>query len=349
VPSYTIDTLRVLRERHPAASFRWVMGVDLLPQVDRWKEWPAIAGEFSPIVVGRGGHGQAAGSPTFPQIASTDIRRALARGEPETRMPQAVTDAVGRWFAPVPLARTTAFDGLLDVCHGFSGADDGLGERLDLGWSEKSAHDRYHQDWVRTLATLAERARLSQVVMAEQVHGGAVIVNPSPNGVHRFVGAGDGLVTTVEDVILTIRTADCVPVLFASPKGLAAAHAGWRGVAANVCRQTVEALCMATGETASDVRAVIGPHISSQAYEVGEEVVQGIAATGVPEDLFTTREGGTIRVDLLAAVRGQLQMAGLHEVEVVEGCTYSDTGLHSYRRDGEAAGRQVAMIARLSS
>jgi hypothetical protein len=199
------------------------------------------------------------------------------------------------------------------------------------------------------LASLAESARLSQVVMAEQVHGGAVIVNPSPKGVYRFVGAGDGLVTTAEDVILTIRTADCVPVLFASPKGLAAAHAGWRGVAANVCRETVYALCLATGEMPSDVRAVIGPHISSQAYEVGEEVVQGIAATGVSEELFTIREGGTVRVDLLAAVRRQLQMAGVQEVEAVEGCTYNDRGLHSYRRDGEAAGRQVAMIARLSS
>ena len=348
-PSYTIDTLRELASRFPDASFRWVMGVDLLSQVDRWKDWDAIAHGFTPIVVGRGGHGASEGTPTFPEIASSDIREVLALGAADDRVPEKVAHAIGRWFSPVPLMRHASLDHFVGVCHGFTGADSGAGGVLDLGLPSEDQSTTYRQAWVRTLASLSKRARVAQVVLVDQVHGGAVVVNPSPGGPHVTVGAGDGLVTTSRDVVLSIRTADCVPVLFASPGGIAAAHAGWRGVAADVCRETVAALCSRTGDAPADVRAVIGPHISGEAYRVGEEVVQGIEATGVPQHVFVTRLGADVRVDLAAAVTRQLNMAGVVEVARVGGCTYSEQRFHSYRRDGSRAGRQVALIARFSS
>lgn len=81
VPSYSVDTLTALAARHPGHRFRLVVGADVLPQTDQWKEWGRIERDFSPIVVGRAGY-PAAGLDTvsFPAVSSTDIRARLAQG-----------------------------------------------------------------------------------------------------------------------------------------------------------------------------------------------------------------------------------------------------------------------------
>ncbi len=81
-PSYTIQTLRLLRERHPEHRFRLVIGADILPQTSLWRSWDRIEAEFPPIVVGRGGYPPVEGAPRFPAISSTGIRRRLRAGEP---------------------------------------------------------------------------------------------------------------------------------------------------------------------------------------------------------------------------------------------------------------------------
>ncbi len=78
-PSYTINTLRALSEQHPGLSFRLLLGADNLPAVHKWRAWPAIEAEFSPIIVGRGAEGPE-GAPRFPDVSSTDIRRRVAEG-----------------------------------------------------------------------------------------------------------------------------------------------------------------------------------------------------------------------------------------------------------------------------
>ncbi len=81
VPSYTVDTLSILRDRNPGVSFRLLVGADILDQVDAWKDWGVIARDFDPLVVGRAGFGDVPGAPTFPQVSSTALRTALGRGE----------------------------------------------------------------------------------------------------------------------------------------------------------------------------------------------------------------------------------------------------------------------------
>ena len=83
-PSYTIDTLRSLRRRHPEFRFRLVVGSDVLPQLPQWRDWSSIAEEFSPIVVARDGYPseQALESPVFPGVSSSEIRERLAKGQP---------------------------------------------------------------------------------------------------------------------------------------------------------------------------------------------------------------------------------------------------------------------------
>ena len=79
--SFTIDTLNLLAERHPAHRFRLVVGADVLPELPKWKAWDQIAARFDPLVVGRQGFDGPPEVPQFPGISSTEIRRRLASGQ----------------------------------------------------------------------------------------------------------------------------------------------------------------------------------------------------------------------------------------------------------------------------
>lgn len=81
-PSYTLNTLRALQERHLAHTFRLVIGSDNLLVAHKWHRWEEITTQFDPIVVGRQGYAGAPGVVTFPAVSSTDIRARLAAGEP---------------------------------------------------------------------------------------------------------------------------------------------------------------------------------------------------------------------------------------------------------------------------
>lgn len=110
-PSYTVNTLRVLAARHPGVDLHLVVGADVAAQSATWKEWETISTEFAPIVVGRAGHPPVAGTPVFPEVSSTEVRRRLAAGEPvDALVPAAVLDALaGVWpgtWRPTPAAPT---------------------------------------------------------------------------------------------------------------------------------------------------------------------------------------------------------------------------------------------------
>lgn len=79
-PSYTVDTLRYLDGTHTQHAFRLVIGADVLPQLDDWKDWQSIERDFSPIVVGRDGYENPPDTVVFPGISSTDIRNRLREG-----------------------------------------------------------------------------------------------------------------------------------------------------------------------------------------------------------------------------------------------------------------------------
>jgi len=148
---------------------------------------------------------------------------------------------------------------------------------------------------------------LAQLVIASQVHGAHV------NDVDHWSGdalVGDGLVTTRRDVALCVLVADCVPLLFVERNGprIAVAHAGWRGLVAGVIPATLVSFA-----DPREVSVVIGPHISSDRYQVGPEVVEHFAT--VPgashEDLGDRR-----RLDLGAVALHQLLVSGVTEDHV---------------------------------
>lgn len=159
-------------------------------------------------------------------------------------------------------------------------------------------------------SVVANRRRVAQaagvepanLVTSRQVHG------PDVNDVDGWSGedlVGDALVTTRGDLALCVMVADCVPLLFVDTmsRRLAVAHAGWRGLRAGVIGAT---LAMFTGP--HHVRVVIGPHISSDTYQVGPEVAQhfeGVAGA-VIDDV-----GDRSRLDLAAITVSQLAHCGV--------------------------------------
>lgn len=103
----------------------------------------------------------------------------------------------------------------------------------------------------------------------------------------------DALVSSLPEVCLCISTADCVPILFfdARLKIVAAAHAGWRGTVAGIAAKTLRVMADAYGTRGQDVAACIGPSISPDAFEVGDEVYEAFRSAGFRMDRIAFRRG----------------------------------------------------------
>jgi polyphenol oxidase len=166
----------------------------------------------------------------------------------------------------------------------------------------------------------------------QQVHGARVLdLDREPPA------QGDAALTRSAGRVCVAQMADCMPVLFADEAGttVAAAHAGWRGLAGGVLEATVRAM----GVPPRQVVAWLGPAIGPSVYEVGDEVRAAFAGY---EAAFRPTRPGHWLLDLYAVARAKL--AGLKDVSGGGFCTYSDKQrFFSYRRDrtGERMGAFV--------
>jgi polyphenol oxidase len=157
----------------------------------------------------------------------------------------------------------------------------------------------------------------------------------------------DVAVTREPSFALTVRTADCVPILLGDrrTRAVAAIHAGWRGTAAGALLAAVDALKWKFGSQQEDLIAAIGPSIGPCCYEVGRDLVPHFAAHPDAPRWFSADTKP--RLDLWRATRDQLERAGVpaHQIHSCGLCTFDNPALfHSYRRDGQSAGRLVAAI-----
>ena len=183
---------------------------------------------------------------------------------------------------------------------------------------------------------------LESISHCRQIHGAAIHrLCGDTNGVER-VGNGDGLVTDRPGHGALVWTADCVPVLIAGADVVAAVHSGWRGSAADIVGAAVEVLETTFGAAPRTLRAALGPAVCGRCYRVGPEVCAALGAFGLDEDRW--RDGD--HVDLRGFLAARLEALGVPpgEIETVGGCTAETPDLASYRRDGDAAGRQWSMI-----
>jgi YfiH family protein len=179
------------------------------------------------------------------------------------------------------------------------------------------------------------------VASARQVHSADVLA-----AVAGECGAGDALWTAEAGLALSIATADCVPVLLAGPEGLAAVHAGWRGLAAGIIPRTVETVVASLGADPARWSAWIGPSIGACCYEVGDDVARQVAAASTPA-VVLAGPAGKPHLDLTGAALAQLRAAGVGTVARLSACTRCDAeALWSYRREGKGAGRNIGFIWR---
>jgi purine-nucleoside/S-methyl-5'-thioadenosine phosphorylase / adenosine deaminase len=172
------------------------------------------------------------------------------------------------------------------------------------------------------------------VAWARQVHGALCAEARTGCG-----GRADALTTTRRDLVLAISTADCVPVALATSTRVTMVHAGWRGIVAGIVPRAVESF----SEDPERPRAWIGPAIGACCYEVGSEVAKEVlSACGDPEALCRADGRSLPSLDLRRAVESQLRISSVRDVSSIGTCTRCDRRLHSYRRDGREAGRNLA-------
>jgi YfiH family protein len=201
--------------------------------------------------------------------------------------------------------------------------------------------------------------QLDRLVFAHQVHGAtASRVGPAEAGrgantQDDALAETDVLVTDCPDVTLVILVADCVPIALVDGEGgvLAAVHAGWRGTAAGAVGAAVRAMADA-GAQPERVRAFVGPAVAPSRYQVGDEVRNALAAATRPSPLspnVAQPDGsGRWRIDLVAANRQQLEVAGLAPEHIVESAiTTANPSLFSDRA-ARPCGR-FGLLARLAA
>ena len=155
----------------------------------------------------------------------------------------------------------------------------------------------------------------------------------------------DALITDEKNLYLAVTVADCVPVFlyFADAKVVAGIHSGWKGTADKITSVVLRAVLKKYNADVKNVFAFIGQCISSDHYEVGEEVAKRFASD------FKNFKNGKCYIDIRHDNYNQLMTLGVPKgnIEVSEYCTFKDKDLfHSYRRDGLKSGRMQGVIGK---
>lgn len=155
---------------------------------------------------------------------------------------------------------------------------------------------------------------------------------------------GDALITNLPGIVIGVKVADCAGILLwdAAHNAIGAAHSGWRGTAQNVLGKTIRAMQKAYGTDSQHLFVWVSPHATVANYEVGIDVYEVLAPYCMPHKQTPNKWF----FDNAMALREQALAAGvpMGNIKVDPACTMTDTRFHSYRRDGEAAGRGLAVI-----
>jgi polyphenol oxidase len=181
---------------------------------------------------------------------------------------------------------------------------------------------------------LAAKAHVQHIARGHQVHGTFVRClrrMPEREGNDAKPSDADGQATDVGGLGLMVLGADCMPVALGSERAVAMLHAGWRGLAAGVLEQGVEAV-RALDDT-GEILAVLGPCAGACCYQVGPEVHEALGLTSAQR----------APVDLREIARERLLALGVSEVIRTSECTICDERYFSHRREGEGAGRQAGL------
>ena len=228
------------------------------------------------------------------------------------------------------------------------GVSSGPWRSLNLGLAVGDEPQAVAENRARWAATLGARP-----VWLHQVHGVNVLrlSGPSPADTDE---PADAVWSTEPGLACNVQVADCMPVLFAAHDGraVAAAHAGWRGLAAGVLEATLRALHQGAGVAPGEVIAWLGPCIGPRQFEVGAEVLEGFGQSPASADpsAFVCSPGRKgvprWRANLHQLARQRLVAAGVLHISQDPACTAEEESrFFSFRRDG-VTGRLAAAVWR---
>ena len=211
--------------------------------------------------------------------------------------------------------------------------------------------------------TLCELLGISddRLLMPHQVHltktakiDDVFFALPAEERQQRLEGV-DAIMTSLPDVCIGVSTADCIPILLYDKvnRAVCAIHAGWRGTVSRIAEKAVKDMCEAYGSKPSDLIAQIGPGISLDSFEVGDEVYEAFSKAGFDMSAISRKYPAKVlhtekwHIDLPVCNRLQLIAAGIAEenVSVADICTFKqhDT-FFSARRLGISSGRIFTAI-----
>ena len=235
---------------------------------------------------------------------------------------------------------STLFKKFPELVFGFSTKSGGVSPHpFDLNLSNTVGDDPENVKRNREIFFGEMGIKEEQVTFQKQIH--STIINYSRQPEH-FDGC-DAVYTDKKNNFLAVSVADCIPVfLYAPDKGVVAGiHSGWKGTHGKIVTRTVNELFNIFRIDISELVAYIGPGISQDKYEVGEDVGK------LFEDDVKYEKNGKYFLDLKKDNYHQLISAGVRKenIEVSELCTFKEKDLlHSYRRDGDKSGRMFGVI-----
>ena len=278
----------------------------------------------------------------------------------------------------VQVLRAESLEKLPWLVHGFSTRMGGVtkeygGNALNLGMTKEETRENFEQNlelWKSALFGSQQKSLSTTLKSMRQIHS-PVIHKISSKDDHPE--AGDGLITNIPGVLLSVKTADCLPVMVVDPhrRAIGVFHAGWRGTVQRIVEKGVGELRKHFGCDPADLLAVIGPGIGRCCYQVGDEVIdkfdsQFAYSRELFEEVFDAHalhikypllfmnqrapghgEPSTSpHLDLVKANRYQLRDAGVREANItaLDYCTSCRTDLFFSHRKERVTGRMMATV-----
>jgi YfiH family protein len=203
-------------------------------------------------------------------------------------------------------------------------------------------------DLIRNLQE--KKFNFTEILFANQIHSDQVII------VGQDVNDGDGLVTNLKNIVIGLYTADCCPILLSceEPQIISAIHAGWKGAKSGIIKSAIDAinnLGAKSGSKNLKIKAIIGPSIRQESYEIGPEFFSDFLLEDKNNQRFfiDSKKPNHYMFDLVAYVKNKLQNQGINDIEDSNINTYKPPqSFFSYRRSchlKEAdCGRNISVI-----
>lgn len=205
----------------------------------------------------------------------------------------------------------------------------GTTEQSDGDWQPKQLAIKLDQ--LRRLIELRHRHRPKRIVWVDQVHGNKVMTVDSADGEDGTLGPADAMITNQPDVLLVIKTADCVPIFIESDKAIGLAHAGLAGVVKEILPKTIRKMKREYRVQPKNVSLRFGPHICRSCYQVSENNERLLADYPDSQNFISPR-GSHRYFSMLDMLSAQAAELGVQKMSADNRCTYHSSGLFSARR-----------------